>query len=50
MWSDVQDEVSRSLATMRVDYEQINIKPLSDSNNQLLDKRRKKAANTKSSF
>lgn len=50
MWSEVQDEVSRSLATMRVDYDQVHIKPLNDSNNLLLNKRRKRATNSKSTF
>lgn len=50
VWSEVQDEVSRSLATMRVDYDQVHIKPLNDSNNKLLNKRRKRATNSKSTF
>lgn len=41
-WSEVQEEMTRSLATMRVDYERINIKSLDFSNNSLLDKRRNK--------
>lgn len=41
-WSEVQEEMTRSLATMRVDYERINIKSLEFSNNSLLDKRRKR--------
>lgn len=41
-WPEVQEEMTRSLATMRVDYDQIQIKALNNSNNPLLDKRRKK--------
>lgn len=41
-WAEVQEEMTRSLATMRVDYERINIKSLDFSNNTLLDKRRNK--------
>lgn len=41
-WNDVQDEMTRSLATMRVDYDQIHIKTIKDSNNSLLNKRRRK--------
>ncbi|KAL5289798.1 MAPKAPK3 family protein [Megaselia abdita] len=43
-WTEVQEEMTRSLATMRVDYERINIKSLDFSNNSLLDKRRNKKA------
>lgn len=42
MWPEVQDEMTRSLATMRVDYDQVQIKTLDKSNNALLNKRRKK--------
>lgn len=42
MWPEVQDEMTRSLATMRVDYDQVQIKTLENSNNPLLKKRRKK--------
>ncbi|XP_074646139.1 MAP kinase-activated protein kinase 2-like [Tubulanus polymorphus] len=42
MWVDVQDEMTNALATMRVDYEQIHIKNLDDSNNPILKKRRMK--------
>lgn len=42
MWPEVQDEMTRSLATMRVDYDQVQIKTLDNSNNALLNKRRKK--------
>lgn len=41
-WPDVQEEINRSLATMRVDYDQV-LKPLETSKNSLLDKRRNKA-------
>lgn len=44
MWSEVQEEMTRSLATMRVDYDQVQMKPLDKSNNSLLNKRRKKVA------
>lgn len=42
-WSEVKEEMNRSLATMRVDYDQRPIKALSNSNNALLNKRKKKA-------
>ncbi|XP_065364169.1 MAP kinase-activated protein kinase 2 isoform X2 [Calliphora vicina] len=41
-WPEVQEEMTRSLATMRVDYDQMHIKALDKSNNALLSKRRKK--------
>ncbi|XP_065364167.1 MAP kinase-activated protein kinase 2 isoform X1 [Calliphora vicina] len=44
-WPEVQEEMTRSLATMRVDYDQVSemhIKALDKSNNALLSKRRKK--------
>ncbi|XP_047513569.1 MAP kinase-activated protein kinase 2 isoform X1 [Pieris napi] len=42
-WAEVQDEMTRSLATMRVDYDQVvQIKSLEQSNNSLLNKRRNK--------
>ncbi|KAF7271557.1 hypothetical protein GWI33_015586 [Rhynchophorus ferrugineus] len=47
MWPEVQEEMTRSLATMRVDYDQIQMKPLEKSNNSLLNKRRKKTASPK---
>lgn len=43
IWPEVQEEMTRSLATMRVDYDQVHIKNLEHSNNALLNKRRKKA-------
>lgn len=46
VWPEVQEEMTRSLATMRVDYDQVNIKSLNTSNNPLLNKRRKKGANS----
>lgn len=42
-WPEVQEEMTRSLATMRVDYDQRPIKALSNSNNALLNKRKKKS-------
>lgn len=42
IWPDVQEEMTRSLATMRVDYDQVHIKNLENSNNALLNKRRKR--------
>lgn len=44
-WPEVQDEMTRSLAEMRVDYDQVQIKTLDKSNNPLLNKRRKKGTN-----
>lgn len=41
IWPEVQEELTRSLATMRVDYE-MHIKNLDNSNNPLLNKRRKR--------
>ncbi|KAF6216516.1 hypothetical protein GE061_000859 [Apolygus lucorum] len=40
-WPEVQEEMTRSLATMRVDCP-VHIKDLKNSNNALLDKRKKK--------
>lgn len=45
-WPEVQEEMTRSLATMRVDYDQRPIKSLNTSNNALLNKRKKKANNS----
>ena len=39
-WQEVQDEMTRSLATMRVDYDTLTIKKLDAANNSLLNKRR----------
>ncbi|KAK6618845.1 MAP kinase-activated protein kinase 2 [Polyplax serrata] len=47
-WPEVQEEMTRSLATMRVDYDQVHIKNLDSTNNQLLIKRRKKTEAAKS--
>lgn len=44
MWPEVQEEMTRSLASMRVDYDQVHIKTLENSNNPLLNKRRKRTA------
>lgn len=49
MWPEVQEEMTRSLATMRVDYDQVHIKDLNNSNNELLNKRRKRAETPSSS-
>ncbi|KAF5283048.1 hypothetical protein FQR65_LT14109 [Abscondita terminalis] len=43
IWPEVQEEMTRSLATMRVDYDQVHIKALENSNNPLLNKRRRRA-------
>ncbi|XP_044765481.1 MAP kinase-activated protein kinase 2 [Coccinella septempunctata] len=43
MWPEVQEEMTRSLATMRVDYDQVHIKSIEDSSNPLLNKRRKRS-------
>jgi len=37
--------MTNALATMRVDYDQINIKNLDESENPILKKRRKKMSN-----
>uniref|UniRef100_A0A8C2AH01 non-specific serine/threonine protein kinase n=1 Tax=Cyprinus carpio TaxID=7962 RepID=A0A8C2AH01_CYPCA len=44
VWDKVKEEMTNALATIRVDYEQIKIKPIKDSSNPLLLKRRKKMA------
>lgn len=46
VWPEVQEEMTRSLATMRVDYDQVSIKSLNNSNNSLLNKRRKKGSSS----
>ncbi|XP_059468643.1 MAP kinase-activated protein kinase 2 [Neocloeon triangulifer] len=46
MWPEVQEEMTRSLATMRVDYDQVQVKNLELSNNPLLNKRRRRAEET----
>ena len=38
-----QEEMTNALATMRVDYDQVNIKNLDESDNAILRKRRKKS-------
>lgn len=44
-WQDVQQEMTNALATMRVDYDnQVELKPIRDSANPILEKRKKKAA------
>lgn len=42
VWPEVQDEMMRSLATMRVDFDGVQIKNLDNTNNALLNKRRKR--------
>lgn len=49
IWPEVQEEMTRSLATMRVDYDQVHIKDLNNSNNELLNKRRKRGDTPSSS-
>nr|XP_050855403.1 MAP kinase-activated protein kinase 2 [Vespula vulgaris] len=41
LWPEVQEEMTRSLATMRVDYDTANLKQLDHTNNPLLNKRRR---------
>ncbi|XP_011157435.1 MAP kinase-activated protein kinase 2 isoform X1 [Solenopsis invicta] len=41
MWPEVQEEMTRSLATMRVDYDTAALKQLDHTNNPLLNKRRR---------
>ncbi|VDO98331.1 unnamed protein product [Soboliphyme baturini] len=41
-WTEVQEEMANALATMRVDYDQMHIKNLGETNNKLLAKRKKK--------
>ncbi|XP_025311776.1 MAP kinase-activated protein kinase 3 isoform X2 [Canis lupus familiaris] len=48
-WDEVKEEMTSALATMRVDYDQVQIKDLKTSNNRLLNKRRKKQAGSGSS-
>lgn len=43
-WEEVKEEMTSALATMRVDYDQIQIKTIEDSCNPLLTKRRRKRA------
>lgn len=43
-WMEVQEEMTNALATMRVDYDQVNIKNLDESENPILKKRRKKVS------
>uniref|UniRef100_A0A131XEN3 non-specific serine/threonine protein kinase n=1 Tax=Hyalomma excavatum TaxID=257692 RepID=A0A131XEN3_9ACAR len=39
-WPEVQEEMTQALATMRVDYDTVQLKQLADTNNRLLSKRR----------
>ncbi|XP_014208767.1 MAP kinase-activated protein kinase 2 isoform X2 [Copidosoma floridanum] len=41
LWPEVQEEMTRSLATMRVDYDTASLKQLDQTNNPLLNKRRR---------
>ncbi|KAK2589050.1 hypothetical protein KPH14_001888 [Odynerus spinipes] len=41
LWPEVQEEMTRSLATMRVDYDTASLKQLDHTNNALLNKRRR---------
>jgi len=41
-WDDVREEMENALATMRVDYDQVQIKSLGETNNKLWAKRKKK--------
>lgn len=41
LWPEVQEEMTRSLATMRVDYDTASLKQLDHTNNPLLNKRRR---------
>lgn len=41
-WGEVQGEFSSALATMRVDYDQLQVKDLKNTKNRLLEKRKKK--------
>lgn len=45
-WPEVQEEMTQALATMRVDYDTVQLKKLTDTNNRLLTKRRQQAAHT----
>ncbi|KAG0429292.1 hypothetical protein HPB47_023786 [Ixodes persulcatus] len=42
-WPEVQEEMTQALATMRVDYDTVQLKKLADTNNRLLSKRRQQA-------
>ena len=46
LWPEVQEEMTRSLATMRVDYDTANLKQLDHTNNPLLNKRRRAKQST----
>uniref|UniRef100_UPI00358E604F uncharacterized protein n=1 Tax=Myxine glutinosa TaxID=7769 RepID=UPI00358E604F len=41
-WDEVKGELTNALATMRVDYDQVQIKCLDESSNPLLEKRRQR--------
>lgn len=42
VWTEVQEEMTNALATMRVDYDQTKIKDVDKSSNPILEKRRRK--------
>lgn len=46
LWPEVQEEMTRSLATMRVDYDTAGLKQLDHTNNPLLNKRRRAKQST----
>jgi hypothetical protein len=43
----LQDELTNALASMRVDYDQIQVKDLDTSKNPMLEKRKQKAGAAK---
>ncbi|EYB88641.1 hypothetical protein Y032_0243g3474 [Ancylostoma ceylanicum] len=45
-WGEMQDEMEKTLASMRVGNENMQIKSLADSNNKLLQKRKQRAGET----
>ncbi|XP_077485700.1 MAP kinase-activated protein kinase 2 isoform X1 [Amblyomma americanum] len=45
-WPEVQEEMTQALATMRVDYDTVQLKKLADTNNRLLSKRRQQVPRT----
>uniref|UniRef100_A0A023FQH7 non-specific serine/threonine protein kinase n=1 Tax=Amblyomma cajennense TaxID=34607 RepID=A0A023FQH7_AMBCJ len=45
-WPEVQEEMTQALATMRVDYDTVQLKKLADTNNRLLSKRRQQPPRT----
>lgn len=47
MWVDVQDEMTSALSCMRVDYDQVHLKNVQDSDNPILKKRRDRLSQSK---